>query len=137
MKYPKYTFLTYGSYELQWWTKVDGNLSPCSHKDVADVLQFSLAVLHFPVLPQDNHLSFHATWTLAYALHNAIKEFPDVDSSVVDASGLDCVQWNDYKSRGFAPMLLTKYLLATNLTGMSVSIFVEVYKGLINLLMMI
>ena len=51
MKYPKYLFLTYGSYESQWWTlEDDEKLDDCSPKDRAEVLQFSLAALHYPPL---------------------------------------------------------------------------------------
>lgn len=55
MKYPKYLFLTYGSYESQWWTMDDDqtDLMECTPSDRADVLQFSLAALHFPSLPEN------------------------------------------------------------------------------------
>ena len=51
MKYPQYLFLTYSSYESHWWAKqIDGEVEPinCSPQDRAEVLQFSLAALHFP-----------------------------------------------------------------------------------------
>ena len=52
MKYPKYLFLTYGSYESHWWTIQDDNsLMGCSPEERAEVLQFSLAALHFPPFP--------------------------------------------------------------------------------------
>lgn len=54
MRYPKHLFLTYGTYESQWWTlendgSVEGELR-CNAEDRAKVLEFSLAaaVLHYP-----------------------------------------------------------------------------------------
>ena len=49
MKYPKHLFLTYGSYESQWWIVEDVKEElNCSTEDRAKVLEFSLATLHFP-----------------------------------------------------------------------------------------
>lgn len=51
MKYPQYLFLTYGSYESQWWAAQmdeEVDLINCNPQDRAEVLQFSLAALHFP-----------------------------------------------------------------------------------------
>ena len=52
MRYPKHLFLTYGTYESQWWTieddrSVEGELV-CSAEDRASVLEFSLAASHYP-----------------------------------------------------------------------------------------
>ena len=54
MRYPKHLFLTYGTYESQWWTlendrSVEEELN-CNMEDRAKVLEFSLAaaVLHYP-----------------------------------------------------------------------------------------
>ena len=46
-KYPKYLFLTYGSYESHWWATNDSQIK-CTPMEMAKVLQFSLAALHFP-----------------------------------------------------------------------------------------
>ena len=46
-KYPKYLFLTYGSYESQWWASYNDEVL-CTPTELAEVLQFSLAALHFP-----------------------------------------------------------------------------------------
>ena len=48
MKYPQYLFLTYGSYESQWWAAQMDEEVNCNPQDRAEVLQFSLAALHFP-----------------------------------------------------------------------------------------
>ena len=52
MKYPKYIYLMYGTYESQWWTIEDEVLTGldlelnCSPEDRVEVLEFSLAALH-------------------------------------------------------------------------------------------
>ena len=57
MKYPKYLFLTYGSYESQWWSFEDDSISDdhtkCSPQERAEVLEFSLAAVHFPSASRD------------------------------------------------------------------------------------
>ena len=56
MKYPRYLFLTYGTYKPLWWTTQGGDgeddpiIMGCSPEDRAEVLEFSLAALHFPSL---------------------------------------------------------------------------------------
>ena len=51
MKYPQYVFLTYGTYEPQWWTINDETFTDdklkCNPEERAEVLEFSLATLHF------------------------------------------------------------------------------------------
>ena len=72
MKYPNYVFLTYGSYKSQWWINYEEN---CSPDDIAKVLQFSLAALHFDVSCRDKmfyHFCYDATWVLAHTLHGSI-----------------------------------------------------------------
>ena len=60
MKYPQYVFLTYGTYESQWWTMEDEAIADdelkCSPEERAEVLEFSLASLHFSSVP--NNMSF-------------------------------------------------------------------------------
>ena len=77
MKYPKYMFLTYGSYESRWWANQSNDADDtCSPDDIAEVLQFSLAVLHFHIPSRDNlfyHSCYDATWSLAYALDKAME----------------------------------------------------------------
>lgn len=123
MKYPKYVFLTYGSYsDSQWWTKEEVQ---CSPEDIAEALLFSLAVLHFHKPSRDPpfcHLCYDATWTLAYALHNVTEDVHfDNFGSGSGGSALECDQLTSYKLSGFTPMLLKKHLLAMNFSGMSVS----------------
>lgn len=51
-RYPRHLFLTYGNYEAQWWSTQDENREDvsvrCSSEERAEVLQYSLAALHFP-----------------------------------------------------------------------------------------
>ena len=48
LKYPKHLFIMYGSYETNWWaTKDDGLVLDCSPEDRAEVLEYSLAALHY------------------------------------------------------------------------------------------
>ena len=57
MKYPQYLFLTYGSYESQWWAvQMDEEVEViiCSPQDRAEVLQFSFVALHFPSFSSEN-----------------------------------------------------------------------------------
>ena len=60
MKYPQYVFLTYGTYETQWWTINDEALTDyelkCSPEERAETLEFSLAALHFSSV--SNNMSF-------------------------------------------------------------------------------
>ena len=74
MRYPKHLFLTYGTYESQWWTlendgSVEGGLS-CNAEDRAKVLEFSLAaaVLHYP---SSRTASVHLALILLYMHYTA------------------------------------------------------------------
>ena len=86
MKYPKHLFLTYGSYESQWWSREDSVEDLCSPVDRAKVLEFSLAALHYPpsVEPAQHLAKSHddfefdypcrdAVWSLALALDATIE----------------------------------------------------------------
>lgn len=87
MKYPKHLFLTFGSYESQWWTREDRFTEKlnCTARDRAEVLQFSFAASHHPSLPGDVRYSYvvskhreayincyDATFVLALALNKTI-----------------------------------------------------------------
>ena len=56
LKYPKHLFLTYGSYESHWWATNDSQVE-CTPTEMAEVLQFSLAALHFPSLSDNTEPS--------------------------------------------------------------------------------
>ena len=108
---------------------MDDNIK-CSPEDIAGVLQYSLAVIQYHKPPSDNeqyNLHYDATQMLAYALDNVLKreEFDHLpwgtSKSEAIGSGSECNCLADYTLRGFAPMLLRKYLLVMNLTGLSVS----------------
>ena len=115
----------YGTYETHWWAKVDDDIN-CSPEDIAEVLQYSLAAMQYS--PSDNeqyNLHYDTTWSLAYALNDVIKseeyyENPLIQSEI-SGSGYECNYLLGYKLRGFAPMLMRRYLLVTNFTGLSVS----------------
>ena len=102
----------------------------CSPEDIAEVLQYSLAATQYHKPPSDNeqyNLHYDATRMLAYALDNVLKreeyDVPpwETSKSEVSGSGSECNRLVDYTSRGFAPLLMRKYLLVMNLTGLSVS----------------
>ena len=126
-------FLTYGSYEPQWWDKDTGD--ECSPEDIAEVLQFSLAVSHFQVSSRRSlfyHLCYDAVWALAYALHQVVEDIYIDDISVWDVDGhtgsecgllTDCLCQN---TRNMS-LLMNKYLKTTNFTGISVKIHRVVY----------
>ena len=133
MKYPKYVFLTYGSYEFQWWATQNHKVEHrCSPEDIAEVLQFSLAALHFHI-PAEEGLFYQScydtTWTLAYALNEVIKDV-DISESWQDAgtstsasaSGSGCGQTTDhsFRNESIVPMLMKQHLEATNFVGLSV-----------------
>lgn len=102
----------------------------CSPDDIAEVLQYSLAAVQYP-LSDDIQYNLHhdTTWMLAYALDSILKreEYDDLpwDTPESELSGsagsCECNCLVDYKSRGFAPMLMRRHLLAVNFTGLSVS----------------
>ena len=86
MKYPRHLFLTYGTYESQWWSTKDDTWDHCSPEQRAEVLQFSFAALHYPpstessqTTPKDHdvfefeHVCEDAVWSLAIALNKTIE----------------------------------------------------------------
>ena len=56
MTYPKYIFLTYGTYESHWWVPPDDEdiHHECTPAGRAQVLQRSLAAKHFEFLNQND-----------------------------------------------------------------------------------
>ncbi len=100
----------------------------CSPEDMAEVLQYSLAAIQYS--PSDNdqyNLQYDATWLLAYALDSVLEreDYGDppwgTSKSEISGSGFECNNLLGYNLRGFAPMLMRRYLLAMNFTGLSVS----------------
>ena len=77
MRYPKYTFLSYGVYNSRWWMGKKMSIDRCSAEEIADVLQYSLAVVHFHKPYRSNamfsHSCYDATFTLAFALNKTIE----------------------------------------------------------------
>ena len=52
LKYPKHLFITYGSYETNWWATQD--VLDCTPEERAEVLKYSLAALHYSH-PSENY----------------------------------------------------------------------------------
>ena len=77
MGYPKYMFLSYGVYDSHWWMGKKMSIDDCSAEDIAEVLKYSLAVVHFHKPYRSNatfnHSCYDATFTLALALNKTIK----------------------------------------------------------------
>lgn len=122
IKYPKYVFLTY---EPQWWIiqNDDGsNVYKCSSEDIAEVLQFSLAVSHLYY-----YVCYDATWALAYALHEVVEDI-DLhceDELNDDSTGYEfCQMFTKFCRSDYNKIhsLMRKYLKTTNFTGSSVSL---------------
>ena len=133
LKYPKYLFMTYGFYEPMWWTSQHNDTDDeCSSENVAEVLQFSLAVSHFHSPWREMmyyHVCYDATWTLAYALDKVVQ---DTQLNYTNQNLLwndntlrfRCGQLIDKLCRGYDSMysLLNKYLKFMNFSGVSVSL---------------
>ena len=63
LRYPRYVFLTYGTYEPRWWEvpgEEFGTSSGCNSHNVAKTLEFSLAATHFPSQPFPVNTSFES-----------------------------------------------------------------------------
>ena len=138
MKYPKYVFLTYGTYESQWWVKQSGDMDyECSSEDVAEVLQFSLAVSYFHNSSREEDIyysvCYDAVWALAYVLHEVAEDIDLHRSRSID----EMLTWGAHNSTGYwcgqtvarfcsssnnMHSLIRKYLKTTNFSGMSVSV---------------
>jgi hypothetical protein len=77
MRYPKYMFLSYGMYDSHWWMGKKMSIDECSSGDIAEVLQYSLAAIHFHKPYRSNatfnHSCYDATYTLAFALNKTIE----------------------------------------------------------------
>ena len=78
VRYPKYVFLTYGTYEHQWWVSQSSHSDDeCSSDDIANMLQYSLAVSHFNTSMRDSNIFYHVCYdavvSLAYALDRVIQ----------------------------------------------------------------
>ena len=122
MRYPKYVFLTYGTYEPQWWMS-QGNHSEdeCTSDDLAHTLQYSLAVSHFNT-SMFNSILYHACHDAVYSLAYALKRLIQNGSS--DAMSLIVGDKTRSQCRysSSISLLINEQLRYTNFTGNSVSI---------------
>ena len=120
-------FLTYGSYESHWWAYFEDE---CSPEEIAEVLQFSLAALHFHIPSRSNlfyTFCYDATVALAYALHEVVEDV-HIDDTLWNADryfGLECGLLTNYltmcRSSAKMSLLIKNHLRTTNFTGVSVS----------------
>ena len=72
MKYPKYLFLTYGSYESKWWiAPLDEDVyHQCTPEQRAEVLQYSLAVRQLQDSIEDSDIeSYSGIVRLSYVIN--------------------------------------------------------------------
>lgn len=65
-------------YDSNWWMGKKMSIDQCSPEDIAEVLQYSLAVMHFHTElfrsnAMFNHSCYDATFTLAFALNKTIQ----------------------------------------------------------------
>ena len=122
MRYPKHVFLTYGTYEPQWWvSQSDHTDDGCSSDDIAYTLQFSLAVSHFNTSTRDNifyHVCYDAVFSLAYALERV---FEDEDTNTLwnMRNKAECCQC---MGTSCTSLLINEQLRDTDFIGWSVSI---------------
>ena len=122
--YPKYAFLTYGTYEPQWWISQSRSDDECSSDDVAYTLQYSLAVSHFNSSMRDNdnnilfyHVCYDAVFSLAYALEK-VAENEQINTSMGDKILCQCMD-NAYSEN--ISSLINEQLRNTSFIGGSVS----------------
>ena len=100
----------------------------CSAQDVAEILQFSLAVSHFRIPSRDNlfyHVCYDAMFTLAYALQNVTQDM-DFEKMLWNANNTmqefesDELTAKCYTNNLNLHTLLNHHLRSTNFTGKSV-----------------
>ena len=121
MQYPKYVFLTYGTYEQQWWISQSNHSdNECSSDDIAYTLQYSLAVTHFNTSMRNNmfyHVYYDAVLSLAYALERVVEN----ESGYALRKMNDKIQCIDNSYTKNISSLVNEELRNTNFVGSSVS----------------
>lgn len=125
MNYPKYVFLTYGTYKPQWWSSSFDD--ECSSDDIAYTLQYSLAVSHSNYSMRDNSVFYHfcydAVLSLAYALKKVWAENGGINAVI--SSCMDdeiCCQCMKNAYSGNMSSMINEQLRNTDFIGYSVSI---------------
>ena len=133
MKYPKYLFLTYRTYEFQLLvSQFQSNHTDeeCTSDDIANALQFSLAISTFHTLKRDKlfyYTCYDATWALAHALDGVMD---DIDWHISDyvndnATEVECScsqMVNNFGGSSELHSLINGKLRTINFTGISVRI---------------
>jgi hypothetical protein len=125
MRYPKYVFLTYGTYEPQWWIS-QGNHSEdeCTPEDLAHTLQYSLAVSHFNTSMMNGilyHVCYDAVYSLAHALKRVIQN-GHRDTTGFSVGDTTTSKHNQCRYTSSISLLINEQLRYTNFTGSSVSV---------------
>ena len=125
IRYPKYVFLTYGTYEPRWWDS-KGNHSEdeqCSSDNLAHTLQYSLAVSHFNTSMMSSipyHVCYDAVFSLAYALNSVIQDGGS------DAKSLSVSEHRQCRYASGISLLVNEQLRNTHFIGNSVSVTLNI-----------
>ena len=126
MQYPKYVFLTYGTYEPQWWVSQSNPTDDeCTSDDIAYTLQFSLAVSQFTTSTRENnnifyHVCYDAVFSLAYALERVFENEDNKTSwNMCNKTKSECCQYID---NSYTSSLINERLRDTDFIGCSVSV---------------
>ena len=116
-------FLTYGTYEPLWWISQSNHSDDdeCSSDDLANTLQYSLAVSHFNASMTENilhHVCYDAVFSLAYALKRVMQNggSDTLSLNVGESEHCQC-RYTSYISS-----LIDEQLRNMNFFGKSVSI---------------
>ena len=125
---PKYVFLTYGTYDPQWWNSQDNHSGDeCSSDDIAHTLQYSLAVSHFNASMMNNNISYHicydAVLSLTYALKSVIQNGGG-DATILSMVP-DSMNGSEYRQCRYTSSIslrINEQLRNTSFIGKSVSI---------------
>lgn len=124
IRYPKYVFLTYGTYETYWWSTYSDSIE-CSPEDIADVLKYSLAATHFNVLSNESLFYRHcydATMVLAYVLNYTLNDaiIPKFGKDVNTTPDPSCSPAKDSSFGRSFTQRMKQYLQEIDFEGISV-----------------
>ena len=130
MKYPKYVFIMYATDGSRWWiTQDDVDLDHgCSSDNIAEVLQFSLAVSNFPSTSRNElyyDICYDATLALAHSLR-AVTRKVDLYNNITECMwkgqpNVSVCSHEFQRCDSHMHSLLSYYLLNVSFTGTSVS----------------
>ena len=138
MKYPKYVFITYPTDGSRWWItqdNVDELDYECSSENIAEVLQFSLAISNFPSTSRNTlyyDICYDATLALAHSLRTMTQKV-DLYNNITECmwngqsnySRISACNHEFQRCGSSIHSLLSDYLLNVSFTGTSVSEYVD------------